>query len=575
MNNRRTFSLGLQSFILVAILASGALLYSQSASDLPQEVVAYADMVFYNGKVITADGDFTIAEAVAVRDGKFLALGNSQRILAMAGPSTRRVDLEGRSVIPGLIATHQHDYVGNTSKAGTRITARDVDGILEELRTGVAGLIPGEHAYFSGPSIAPLMCHNLDPGVPCVKLAQLDTVAPDNPLAITLQNNQVIVNSRMLELIPLDASGVLKDEQGRPTGQLRGGAGGIVAYEIMPWHDDIFGASVAEEIENLKRWPPRGITTLMGRGQGQAVTVLRELWLAGKLETRIRIVHEFLRQNPRPEMFLKRMGNLTGLGDDWFKIIGATTQAADGEAFTSRARLNLGENDSYGVYGNDKWGETGDLATSDRLNIILANRYGWSLKGYHTAGDRANDRMLEAFAEANREKPLAGRHFGYDHNEMVQRKHIDAMREMGVVTAVRGSSFRGNNSGLVREFGADAVNEMGLIKTLIDNGVHPTIETGEGLEAIQEFMLRTTEDGRVWNPDEKVSRQEGLWMYTLWGAAYSGEQDTLGSIEPGKLADLVVLGGDYMEWPAEELGTLRILMTVVGGKTVYETRGAF
>ena len=227
----------------------------------------------------------------------------------------------------------------------------------------------------------------------------------------------------------------------------------------------------------------------MGRGQGQAITILRELSQAGELQTRIRIVHEFLLQNPRPEIFLKRIGNLTGLGNDWFKIIGATTQAADGTAFTSRSRINLAENDAYGPYGNDKWGETGDLATSERLNIILGNRYGWSLKGYHTAGDMANTRMLEAFAEAHEERSLVGRHFGMDHNEMVQPKHLAALKEMDIVSAVRGSSFRGDNSELVYEFGADAVSEMGLIKSLIEVGLKPTIEIGGGFQSIADFML--------------------------------------------------------------------------------------
>jgi len=407
-------------FVCLMLALGGGLLTPLHAQSPPPEVLHYADMVFYNGKVIAADEKFSMAQAVAIREGKFLAVGDSQRILAMAGPKTRKVDLQGRSVIPGMISTHEHGYIGNSSKAGVRLKSRDVNGILGEIKAEVAKLPPGKHAYFSGGSILALMCHN-DAAkfnqAACVSLAQLDAAAPNNPLAIVMQNNQVSVNSLMLKLVP-DVSGVLKDKQGRRTGQLRGGAGGVVAYEIMPWHED-FQKSVAEERENMKQWPPRGITTLMGRSQGQAITILRELWKAGELNTRVRFAHEFLRQNPRPEMFLKRMGNLTDLGDDWFKIIGATTQAADGDAYTADfKRLKVGADDPYGLTGNFKWAETGDLATSDRQNIILGNRYGWSLMGYHTSGDAANDTMLEVFSEANKERPLAGRHFGMDHNEM-------------------------------------------------------------------------------------------------------------------------------------------------------------
>jgi predicted amidohydrolase YtcJ len=545
---------------------AGSLASSAQAQTLPPEVVAYADIVFFNGKVYTADEAFSVAQAVAIRDGKFLAVGDSQRILAMAGPQTRKVDLQGRSVTPGMIATHQHGYVGNTSKAGKRVRFQTVASGLEEIKAEVAKYPPGKHVYFSGPSIKQIMVE--------LTLAQLDSVSPNNPVAITLQNNQVVINSQMLKLIPHDVSGVLKDAQGRPTGQLRGGAGGIVAYEIMPWHED-FKKSVEEERKNMERWPPVGITTLMGRSQGQAITILRELWRAGELKTRVRFAHEFLRQNPRPEMFLKRMGNLTDLGDDWFKIIGATTQAADGDHLTVNPRLKVPENSPYGPYGNDKWGETGDYATSERLNIILANRYGWSLKGYHSNGDKANDMLLDAFAEAHKERSLVGRHFGFDHQEMLRPRQFALIKEMDITPTFLDGTFSGDNSNLVEEFGADEVVKMSPVKSTIAAGIKPAIEVGEGMEAIKNFLLRTTEDGRVWNPQERVSRQEALWMYTSWAARYSGEQNILGSIEKGKLGDLVVLGGDYMTWPEEELENLGVLMTVVGGKVVFEAPGAF
>jgi predicted amidohydrolase YtcJ len=145
-----------------------------------------------------------------------------------------------------------------------------------------------------------------------VTMAQLDAAAPNNPIVITCPNNQVVVNTLMLnKLLPAaqGMDGILKDEQGRPTGQIRGGPGGIVLYEFMPWHDD-FENAVARERQSLKRWGPRGITTLMGRGQGQTVSILRDLWKNGELPVRVRLAHEFLRSQPRPEAFLKRLGNL-------------------------------------------------------------------------------------------------------------------------------------------------------------------------------------------------------------------------------------------------------------------------
>ncbi|MCZ6878279.1 MAG: amidohydrolase family protein [Acidobacteria bacterium] len=545
-----------------------------AAQNLPPEVIHYADIVLYNGKIITADEGFSIRQAVAIRDGKFLAVGDSQAIEAMAGPQTRKVDLEGRSVIPGLIATHQHGYVGNSSKSSDlRLQFKDVASGLEEIKAYVANFAPGEEVWMGGPSNHSM---TID-----VTLAQLDAASPNNPIVVTCPNNQVVVNSLMLKRLLPEAQGmfgILKDEQGNPTGQLRGGPAGIVLYEFMPWHDD-FEAAVAREREQLKRWGQRGITTVMGRGQGQTVTILRELWKEG-LPVRIRLAHEMLRSQPRPEAYLKRVGNLTDFGDEWLKIIGVTVQVIDGSTGPGAGlftfpKINQAEDDAYGPYGWNKWAATGDIATSDRRNILLANRYGWSVMGLHSNGDISNDILLEAFSEANQERPLAGRHFGFDHQKGLEERHFDLIKEMGMTPSMDASAFSGNNESLIHMYGPDAVYGMSPVKSAIDSGIRPSIEIGGGMESLQAFITRKSDDGRVWNPEERVSRQEALYMYTLWAARYSGEQDILGSIEVGKLGDLVVLGADYMTWPEDELSALPVLLTVVGGKVVYEASGAF
>ena len=565
----KKFQMGFLACLMLGICS--AFLVAQS---LPSEVLHYADIVFYNGKVITADEGFSIREAVAIRDGKFLAVGSSQAIEAMAGPQTRKVDLEGRSLIPGLIATHQHSYVGNSSKSGTeRLEFMDVASGLEELKAIAAKYAPGEEIWAGGPSNHAM---TID-----VTLAQLDAATPNNPLVVTCPNNQVVVNSLMLNRLIPEARGMfgmLKDEQGNYTGQLRGGPAGIVLYEFMPWHED-FENAVAREREQLKRFGPRGVTTIMGRGQGQTVTILRELWKEG-LPVRIRLAHEMLRSQPRPEAYLKRVGNLTDFGDDWLKIIGATVQVVDGAPsqgayLTTFPKINLAEGDAYGPYGWNKWAATGDIATSDRRNIILANRYGWSVLGLHSSGDASNDLLLDAFAEAHQERSLTDRHFGFDHQAGLRERHFELIKEMGVTPTMHATAFSGDNSALVHMYGPDAVYGMSPAKSAIDAGIRPSIEVAEGMASIQSFINRKSEDGRVWNAEERVSRQEALYMYTLWSARYSGEQDILGSIEVGKLGDVVVLGADYMTWPEEDISTLPVLMTVVGGKVVYEASGAF
>lgn len=566
------------SAALAALLAFSGSATAQT-SQPPAAVLAYPDLVVHNAKIYTADDQFSVVEAVAVRDGKFLAAGSNAEVLALAGPQTKKIDLQGRSVVPGFIDTHLHSaFIGETSKAGTgeEVKFETVESGLAELRAIVAKYPPGTELYIGAPSNKPLMID--------VTLEQLDAAAPNHPIAFTMSNNQVAVNTLMLKKrVRMELPGVLKDASGKPTGQLRGGASGALKYESMTWPD--LDQERAEQKKVFKAYLAQGLTTIMGRTQGLTFTTMRDLWIRGELEPRVRAIHEFLRENAEPEAYLKRLGNLTGFGDDQLKIIGATVQVVDGStgpgaAHTSQPKLHVAANDPYGAHGQNKWKESGDVATSDRRNIILANRYGWTISGLHSSGDMSNTLLLDAFEEAHKERSLVGRHFGIDHGLMWKPEHYARIKEMDVVPSVYTKAMYGNEA-LVRQYGADRLYNMQPVKSLIEAGIKPAAEAdtrppySAPLFNIEKWITRIDESGRQLNPKEKVSRQEALLMYTNWAARYSGEQDILGSIEPGKLADFVVLSGDYLTWPEKELRNLRVLMTVVGGKIVHQAAGAF
>ena len=584
--NQHTWNNLHRLFLLLCLGATVGSGWAQSAQSLPPEVIAYADMVLYNGKILTADEQFTIAEAVAIRGDKFLALGDNQEILAMAGPRTRRVDLEQRSVVPGFMDTHLHSaWVTSVRRAtgdaatvftGPELNFDTLESALESLRARVEATEPGEVISLRGPS-NPVVNHQLN-------VTLLDEIAPDNMLWIEAMNDQIVANSLVLAKVPTDIPGIVRDEQGRMTGHLRGAAAGVPTYELQPW------AKVEDLLEPQKetflRHNAMGLTTLMGRAGGLSVTVFRDLMVQNELTMRVRIHHHFLRQNGYAEAYLKRLGNLTDLGNDMFKIIGTSVQVVDGtsnngSANTSQAKIKILDIDPYGPFGMNKWEESGDLATSDRQSIILANRYGWSIGSLHSSGDMSNTIMLEVFEEAHRERSLVGRHFGIDHGLMWRPEHYALVKEMDVIPSVYAKAMYGNDN-LVEMYGMDAVYEMQPVKSMIEAGIRPAAEadafdarTRPPLFNIMKWVTRLDDRGRQLNPAEKVSREEALYMYTLWAAAYSGEEDILGSIEPGKLADLVVLGGDYLTFPETELDKLRVLMTVMGGQVVHEAPGAF
>ena len=469
MMNQRHWNNFYRLLLFVCAAATVSTGWAQNPTNLPPEVLAYADLVFYNGQILTVDEQFTITEAVAVRDGKFLAVGDNQRILAMAGPQTRRIDLEGRTVVPGFMDTHLHSAWVTRVPGQAReeeLNYETLETALEGLRARVAQAKPGELIALSGPSNS-VVNHELN-------VTLLDEVAPENPLYIEAMNDQIVANSLVLKHVPDQIPGIVRDENGQRTGHLRGAAAGVPTYELKPWPE--VEALLEPQKDSFLRHNRMGLTTLMGRAGGLEVTVFRDLMTRNELTMRVRVAHHFLRQNGFAEAYLKRLGNLTDVGNDMFKIIGTSVQVVDGTAgngssATTQAKIKTLAGDPYGPYGMNKWEESGDLATSDRQSIILANRYGWSVSSLHSSGDLSNTIMLEVFEEAHRERSLVGRHFSIDHGLMLQPNHYDQIKEMDIIPSVYAKALYSNDN-LIEMYGMDAVYKMQPVKSMIEAGIH-------------------------------------------------------------------------------------------------------
>ena len=546
---------------------------------LPPQLIHYADTVLYNGKIITADDQFRLAEAVAIRDGKFLAVGSSAEILALAGPATKRIDLEGKnSVTPGFFDTHGHGaWRGNEAKSGRsgRVDFRDMDKALAAIRKLVNEAAPGEWVILRGPRTKNFYA---------TTRWDLDKAAPDTPVIFLTSSQEVLANTVVLKIanLPSDMYGVIKDpETGEPTGQLFGHAAGVITYEVMPW--PLMSEEMLEEQkETLKFLNSQGLTTNMGRAQGLSISILNELLQRGELTARARVAMDMTRLNPNLEAYLMRTGNLTGVGNDWLRIIGGTVQPVDGSngdgAMLSKPKLRRLAEDPFGL-GANKWTAYGALEQglpkeqTEWESILIANRYGWAITGVHSQGDLGSQLLLEAYRDANQENPIGGRHyrFGYDHGLVRTQTNLDLVNELGVVhTLDMKYVFTDSPDNLIFMYGADAVHRMSPVKSIIEMGLKPVVEGDNSLWQIEKLITRKDEKGTVWGPQEKVSRQQALWMRTNWAARYTSDEETLGTVEVGKLADLIVFGGDYMTWPADEISELPVLLTIVDGRVVYD-----
>jgi predicted amidohydrolase YtcJ len=586
-------------WVPVCLSISAGLLDAQQLT-VPAELVTYPELIVHNAKVITADDSDTIASAVAIRDGRFLAVGANDQVLRLAGPNTKKIDARGRSVVPGFIDTHIHQaFAGQVSKRGSsgRVTFKTKESGLEEIKKLVEGTPPGEWVTLAAPR---------NPAFFAVTRTDLDPISPNNPIALITVGTDTTVNSLALKLanIPIEMPGLEKDANGEPNGKLEGWAAGVVLYESRPWPP--FQEVVEEQKELFAKANSEGLTTLMARAQGLSISVFREMWLKGELSARVRATHEFMRLNGNGEAYLKRLGNLLYFGDDMFKIIGTTVGPVDGAdsegaSLTATPRLKVLDDSAFAGLGQNKWLGHGRMGKSpnewdeipleikersEYKNVILANRYGWNITSVHSAGDESTRITLKAYEAASKEKPLDGV-WGIDHQPMQTPETMKLIKDLNVVPSFYYfTPGGGGQEGMIEQYGADRVSGMVPVKTFLKEGIEPVYEADTlqypffaPMYNLEMFVTRKNPQfqgqgnlDRVYGTEEKLDRKEALYMMTKYAAKYSNEQKLLGTIEPGKLGDLVVLDGDFFAVPDEEIfEKLPVVMTIVGGKVVYET----
>ncbi|MBI3939548.1 MAG: amidohydrolase family protein [Acidobacteria bacterium] len=595
------------TFVLASGFLGTALL---GQSDIPVQVMHYADMILYNGKVLTADDKFTIGQAVALRDGKILAVGDTALIQKMAGPNTVRIDLQRGTVTPGFIDSHSGGSQGGHGPSGptymknyTSLRCEDLDDCLRKIKAAVEKAPAGEWVFTNPFRTAAAYQLNIQ---------LLDQLAPNQPLLVTLDNTTGFVNSKAFAYFKdymadeVVQAGIFRDKNGQPTGRIAGGAYGVMTYEILPYPEgQRLEDMIQKEIKRRKFINRMGVTSLGARHSGLSISIVREIQRRGQMPMRARVSTEFMRLNPRTEGYMRRLGNFMDVGDEWFKIGGGTVSSIDSTPGNAGllTRNPMRQTESwyaFGADGQNKWKEMVPEGKdwkkySDYENALLAGKYGWNVSDFHIQGDGGVELALEVFDKINETTPVKGRNYGMVHGLM---RPPDLARRLAQYDAVLSMSaqylFRGKGTVgyLEKQYGPDAVAGMSAIRDLIDVGLKPVMEVTNGadwrdpsrgaageylddqnlfLEDMELFVTRkNNETGKVWGPHERATREEVLKMATAWAARFYGDEKILGTLEPGKLADLVVLGGDYMTVPEEQISDLPILKVIVGGKVTYD-----
>jgi hypothetical protein len=524
------------------------------------------ELVLHNGNLITVEDDLPRARAVAIHDGRFAAVGSDGDVLHLATARTRRIDLGGRTVVPGFIDAHTHPAsAGRMHLKRVDCDLRSIDAIVRALRERAGRTPAGEWVLgFKYDDTKTAEGRFLT-------RADLDGASADHPVFVEHRGGHTaFVNSKALaaagvdERTPDPPGGrfVRDPDGGRLTGRLLETAAQRVQEKIPNrlTRDD-FRAGVSIISKMMSR---TGITTAHDAyGVPDDLRSYQDAREAGELGTRIycHIHHEHLER-------MIAAGVRSGLGDEWVRV-GAMKAVCDGSISERTARLSrpyLGRPDDFGI-----------LVTEEKELYEQARRAheaGWQI-GIHANGDVAIGAVLDIYERLQRESPRRDPRFRLEHCTVVTPDLVRRIRALGAIPTPFSTYvyFHGEK---MHEYGEERLEWMFALRSFLDAGVRPTQASDyppgpfEPMMALQSSVTRADLKGKVWGASQRVTVEEAIRIGTLHGAYASFEEDRKGSIRAGKLADLVVLGRDPLEEDPSTLVTIPVERTMAGGRWVHE-----
>lgn len=540
----------------IAVLAVSGIAFS-AGQILPRPPAP--DLVLLNGTVITVDRGFSIHEGVAVIGDRILTAGNSDQMRTLAGPNTRVVDLKGNTVIPGLMDNHLHSAGGGP---GVDLSlARSLADVFTAIEARVKASKPGDVIVSNSDWHEAQL---RDQRLPLRD--DLDRIAPQNPVILVRGGHEYILNSAALTRsnitteTPEPAGGrISRYPDGRLNGELVDTAKALVQLPpVARTPADMLLSRVAD----YRKLNAAGLTTVRHPGISIAdYRMLQEIHERGELTIR---VNALLRADPS----LSSAGISQGEGDEWLRV-GGIKLAVDGGFEGGLMR------EPY----DKPWDENGTfrgLQTIETERFVTLvrdlNRSFWRV-ATHAVGDAAIDLVLNAYENANADRPIASRRWSIEHAFIGRPDHLPRMKALGVAISAQNHLYLAGPS-LVKYWGAERAGITTPVKLYLDAGLPVSSGTDAPvvpyppLWTLYHFITRDTIAGGVLGSDQRVTREQALRMATINNAWLNMEERTKGSIEPNKLADLVILNENPLTCPAPRLRDARVLATIVGGKVV-------
>jgi len=557
----RRFSRGLSRRFAIAITVLTPLLRAQQPAP---------DLVLSNGKIITVDERFSIAQAVAIQGDRIVAVGTNQEMARLASANTRKIDLQGRAVIPGLIDNHMHLLRAAT----TWQRELRFDGVesrkqaVNMLRARVKAAAPGEWIYSIGGWTHQQFADDPKP----FTREDLDQIAPNNPVSVQESYYQIFLNTRALQLFGIQANtpdpeefvkgSILRDAHGTPTGVIRGDipATRPVSAKLPKVAPENLEASTRALVEDMNR---AGLTAVGVPGCNTDVLEIFQKWKSqGKLSIRIFCVDG--------------------------AVAGTPEQVDQAIAQIPRMKLFQGDNSIDNIF----FGETVYTPLHDPMFATKSNPTPEQLQLWrrmameiakaglplhvHAELHDTIDAFLDQIEAINKEHPIKNLRWTFAHVNQINAAQLDRMKKLGMYAAVH--PWAVINGGIMHDEFGDGAYDMPPLATIQNSG----IEWGLGTDgtAANQYRPFTTLDfavtgrmvGGVKVLHQTIGREDALIAHTRKNSYLVFEESNLGSIQAGKLADLVVLDRDYLSVPAEQIKNIKPAMTMVGGRIVYDAR---
>jgi predicted amidohydrolase YtcJ len=524
-----------------------------------------ADVLIKSARVYTMEGTRPLAEAVAILGDRIIAVGSTQDLKSLEGPSTRVIDGAGTTVTPGFIDAHSHPD-GASEVSGVNVNLRSIAEIQAAMSAEAARTPPGQWVIgniYDDTKLAE--------GRP-VSRKDLDEAVPNHPAVVNHRGGHTgVVNSKALELTGITRS--TPDPQGGQFGREDGELNGFLAEnaffmlrETENW-PQITREVRQQGVAKLSRaMAAAGLTsTTAAWGLTEQFVAFQDARAAGQLLTRL----TFMPFGKAPiYKAMKEAGIRSGFGDEWIRI-GAVKYAADGSASERTMRMSTpyrGRPDDYGIL----------TMSQEEINAAVEDALAHDFRiGIHANGDLTIDMVLNAYEAALAGWEGPNPRLRIEHCSLVNPDLLQRIKNTGAIPTpfYTYAHYHGNKW---VDYGPEKMEWMFAHKSFLDYDipVAPASDYTPGpfepLMAIQSMVTRKDFEGRVWGPSQRISVDQAMKICTVNGAYASMEENIKGTITPGKLADLVILGADPADTVADEIKNIPVVMTLVGGKVVYE-----